>query len=114
MAGMFFYASKFNQPLSTFNTQNVKDMQHMFFRTSSFNQALITFTVNNSACHSNLFLNSKIANRLKKHNFFYSNKKTLEHSFFGMTRKKALLTFFTSKIENYSQNVLLCLLIEWI
>jgi surface protein len=40
MAAMFYIASKFNQPLSTWDTASVTDMTGLFYGASSFNQPL--------------------------------------------------------------------------
>merc|ERR1719149_169856 len=61
MAGMFFYASAFNQPLS-FDTSKVTTMQQMFQYTYAFNQPLSFDTSKVTAMHG-MFQDAKAFNQ---------------------------------------------------
>jgi MoxR-like ATPase len=43
MNSLFYDATSFNQPLSTWDVSNVTDMRWMFIGATSFNQPLVTW-----------------------------------------------------------------------
>jgi len=52
---MFARASSFNQPLDSWNVNNVKDMSYMFNGAPSFNQPLDSWNVSNVTDMSSMF-----------------------------------------------------------
>ncbi len=53
---MFFRCIKFNQPLNSWNTHKVKNMEAMFYRCTDFNQPTDKWIVNNVECVKSMFV----------------------------------------------------------
>ena len=63
IAGLFYNASAFNQPLNNWNVSNVTNMSGMFSNATSFNQDLSNWNVSSVTNMSNMFLEARSFNQ---------------------------------------------------
>ena len=61
--GLFYNATSFNQPISSWDVRNVNDMGFMFYNATSFNQPISSWNVSNVNNFGGMFINATAFNQ---------------------------------------------------
>ena len=103
MSGMFTYATSFNQPLNTWKTDNVQDMSYMFEGAIRFNQPLNTWNTEKVRKMSAMFAYAINFNQPLNNTWNTGNVENMSRMFAGAIRfNQPLNTWNTENVRNMS------------